>query len=159
MKLPTYPRNVYPGNLYPRKSNQAAGFSLVEVLIAGVILFTILLGANKALIAGMAGTRQGATRTAFEAEILNDIEFMQSIDASLVGDTGGCSSTGGGADYLKTKIEEALEPPPTDQTWTRDLDSTNQSILTITYSFQMPEATGTEKRVVEINPSFLADCP
>jgi hypothetical protein len=158
MKLPTYPRNLYPRNLYPRKSNQAPGFSLVEVLIAGVILFTILLGANKALIAGMAGTRQGASRTAFEAEILNDIEFMQSIDASLIGDPNACSSTRGGAGYLKTKIEAALNPAPTDRTWTRNLDSTNQSILTITYSFQMPEGTGTEKRVVEINPSFLADC-
>ena len=135
----------------------------MEVLIAGIILFTILLGANKALIASMAGTRQGANRTAFEAEILNDIEIMQSIDASLLDDPDACSSSVGGSGYLKAKIEEALKlnPEPSDRTWTRNLDSTNQSILTITYSFQMPEATGSamEKRVVEINPSFLADCP
>lgn len=160
--------------VFSRKPNPVSGFSLVEVLIAAIILFIMLLSANKALLLGMAGTRQGASRTTLESEILNDIEIIQGIDSSLSGDLNGCGSSGGSA-YLKTKIE-VLNSVTTDRTWQRTLDSTEPTILTITYSFAIPEATGMgsnpgtngaasdigtgiEKRVVEINPSFLTDCP
>jgi type II secretory pathway pseudopilin PulG len=157
-----------------RKPNPASGFSLVEVLIAAIILFIMLLSANKALLLGMAGTRQGASRTTLESEILNDIEVIQGIDSSLSADLNGCGS-GGGSAYLKTKVE-SLDAVTSDRSWQRILDSSEPTILTITYSFSIPEATGTssgagtngsgsdlgtgiEKRVVEINPSFLTECP
>lgn len=144
-----------------RKPKPASGFSLVEVLIAAVILFIMLLSANKALLLGMASTRQGASRTSLESEILNDIEIIQGIDSSLSADLSGCG-TGGGSAYLKTKVE-SLNPIAPDRTWQRTLDSSEPTILTITYSFSIPEAsglgTGIEKRVVEINPSFLTECP
>ena len=147
--------------LYPKKPNPESGFSLVEVLIAAIILFIMLLSANRALLLGMAGTRQGASRTTLESEILNDIEIIQGIDSNLSGDLNGCGLSGGSA-YLKTKIE-VLNPVTTDRTWQRSLDSTEPTILTITYSFSIPEATGVgkgiEKRIVEINPSFLTECP
>jgi len=146
----------------------------VEVLIAAIILFIMLLSANKALLLGMAGTRQGASRTTLESEILNDIEIIQGIDSSLSADVNGCGS-GGGSTYLKTKVE-SLNPVPSTRNWQRNLDSTEPTILTITYSFAIPEATGLdsssqtgssgstlgtglEKRVVDINPSFLTECP
>ena len=157
-----------------RKPNPASGFSLVEVLIAAIILFIMLLSANKALLLGMAGTRQGASRTTLESEILNDIEIIQGIDSSLSADVNGCGS-GGGSTYLKTKVE-SLNPVPSTRNWQRNLDSTEPTILTITYSFAIPESTGLnsssqtgssgstlgtglEKRVVDINPSFLTECP
>ena len=144
-----------------RKPKTASGFSLVEVLIAAIILFIMLLSANKALLLGMAGTRQGASRTTLESEILNDIEIIQGIDSSLSGDLNGCGSVGGST-YLKTQVE-SLNPVSTDRTWQRTLDNTEPTILTITYSFEIPEATGIgtgiEKRVLEINPSFLTECP
>jgi hypothetical protein len=146
----------------------------VEVLIAAIILFIMLLSANKALLLGMAGTRQGASRTTLESEILNDIEIIQGIDSSLSADVNGCGS-GGGSTYLKTKVE-SLNPVPSTRNWQRNLDSTEPTILTITYSFAIPESTGLdsssqtgssgstlgtglEKRVVDINPSFLTECP
>jgi type II secretory pathway pseudopilin PulG len=157
-----------------RKPKPASGFSLVEVLIAAVILFIMLLSANKALLLGMASTRQGASRTSLEMEILNDIEIIQGIDSSLSADVNGCGS-GGGSTYLKTKVE-SLNPVTSNRDWQRTLDSTEPTILTITYSFDIPESTGMgngtqsgstgstmgtglEKRVVEINPSFLTECP
>ena len=157
-----------------RKPKPASGFSLVEVLIAAIILFIMLLSANKALLLGMASTRQGASRTSIESEILNDIEIIQGIDSSLSADLNGCG-TGGGSAYLKSKVE-SLNPVATERTWQRTLDTSEPTILTITYSFAIPEATGTssgssgsgtagglgtgmEKRVVEINPSFLTECP
>ena len=146
----------------------------MEVLIAAIILFIMLLSANKALLLGMAGTRQGASRTTLESEILNDIEIIQGIDSSLSADVNGCGS-GGGSTYLKTKVE-SLNPVPSTRNWQRNLDSTEPTILTITYSFAIPESTGLdsssqtgssgstlgtglEKRVVDINPSFLTECP
>ena len=134
----------------------------------------MLLSANKALLLGMAGTRQGASRTTLESEILNDIEIIQGIDSSLSADVNGCGS-GGGSTYLKTKVE-SLNPVPSTRNWQRNLDSTEPTILTITYSFAIPESTGLdsssqtgssgstlgtglEKRVVDINPSFLTECP
>ena len=146
----------------------------MEVLIAAVILFIMLLSANKALLLGMASTRQGASRTSLEMEILNDIEIIQGIDSSLSADVNGCGS-GGGSTYLKTKVE-SLNPVTSNRDWQRTLDSTEPTILTITYSFDIPESTGMgngtqsgstgstmgtglEKRVVEINPSFLTECP
>ena len=141
----------------------ASGFSLVEVLIAAIILFIMLLSANKALLSGMASSRQGASRTSIESEILNDIETIQGIDSSLSSDLTGCGS-GGGSAYLKGKVE-SLNPVAADRSWQRTLDSTEPTLLTITYSFVIPEstgsalATGIEKRVVEINPSFLTECP
>ena len=146
----------------------------MEVLIAAIILFIMLLSANKAVLLGMAGTRQGASRTTLESEILNDIEIIQGIDSSLSADINGCGSSGGST-YLKTKVEN-LNPVPIDRNWQRTLDSSVPTILTITYSFAIPESTGMasgtqtgstgsslgtglEKRVVEINPSFLTECP
>ena len=134
----------------------------------------MLLSANKALLLGMASTRQGASRTSLEMEILNDIEIIQGIDSSLSADVNGCGS-GGGSTYLKTKVE-SLNPVTSNRDWQRTLDSTEPTILTITYSFDIPESTGMgngtqsgstgstmgtglEKRVVEINPSFLTECP
>jgi len=140
-----------------RKPKPASGFSLVEVLIAAVILFIMLLSANKALLLGMASTRQGASRTSLEMEILNDIEIIQGIDSSLSGDLNGCGKSGGST-YLKVKVE-ALNPVSKDRTWKRTLVSAELTILTITYSFAIPGATGEEKRVLEINPSFLTECP
>jgi hypothetical protein len=107
-------------------------------------------------------------------EILNDIEIIQGIDSSLSADVNGCAS-GGGSTYLKTKVE-SLNPVPSNRDWQRTLDSSEPTILTITYSFDIPESTGMgsgtqsgstgstmgtglEKRVVEINPSFLTECP
>jgi hypothetical protein len=144
----------------------------VEVLIAAIILFIMLLSANKALLLGMAGTRQGASRTTVESEILNDIEIIQGIDSSLSGDLTGCSD---GSSYLEAKIVEAenkakIKKPKitgSSEDWERITDSTDPTILIISYNFKIPGATnanfttgvGVEKRVVEINPSFLTECP
>jgi Tfp pilus assembly protein PilV len=151
-----------------KQQSPESGFSIVEVMIAGIILFIILVSANKALMLGMAGTRQGASRTGIESQILNDIEVIQGVDSGLSGDLKGCSS--GGSAYLKSKIEEYFKnnPPAVIPDWQRNLDSSESTILTVTYSFSIPESTraargvgmtGIEKRVLEISPSFMSECP
>ena len=103
-----------------------------------------------------------------DQKILNDIEVIQGIDSGLSGDLKGCSS--GGSAYLKSKIEEYFKqnPPAVIPDWQRNLDSSESTILTVTYSFSIPESTraargvgttGIEKRVLEISPSFMSECP
>jgi type II secretory pathway pseudopilin PulG len=157
-----------PQKLYKTQKSEA-GFSLVEVLIAAIILFIILASANKALMLGMAGTRQGTSRTTLETQILNDIETIQGIDSGLSSASQqGCA--GGGSSYLKAQIQAYFNtnPPSKPVEWQRTLDSSDPTILTITYSFAIPESTsrnggagstGIEKRVLEISPSFLSECP
>ena len=157
-----------------RKPKHASGFSLVEVLIAAIILFIMLQSANKAVLLAMASTRQGANRSSLESEILNDIETIQGIDSNLSADLNGCVA-GSGSTYLKTKIEN-LNPVASNREWQRTIEAAEPTILTITYSFTIPDTnssfsssttgqatgdrtTGIEKRVVEINPSFLTECP
>jgi len=146
--------------LLPSRHHNAQGFSLAEVLIAAVVLFVLLSSANRTLMMSMASSRQGASRMALESEILNDVETIQGIDSSLSSDLNGCG-IGGGAFYLKTKIE-SLNPAPSDRGWSRVLVATDPTLLRVTYSFSVPEISSrssTEHRIVEINPSFLSECP
>jgi prepilin-type N-terminal cleavage/methylation domain-containing protein len=138
----------------------AQGFSLVEVMIAAAVLFVLLSSANRTLMMSMANSRQGASRMQIESAILNDIEIIQGIDTSLSSDLNGCGS-GGGSTYLKGKIE-SMNPVASDAPWERQLVATDATLLRITYSFSISEMTGdtsTEQRIIEINPSFLSECP
>lgn len=148
---------------HPSTINQyhaSRGFSLVEVLIAALVMFVLLTSANRTLMISMASSRQGASRVALESDILDDIEVIQGIDTSLSGDLNGCS-IGGGAAYLKSKIE-SLNPVPASAGWSRVLTTTNPTLLRAVYSFVVPEIANKnskEYRILEINPSFLSECP
>ena len=148
--------------LYMRQHrlNANAGFSLVEVVVAAVVLFILMMSTNRAILLSMASTQKSVSRNSIESEILNDIEAIQAIDSSLSADAlNGCGANGG-ADYLKTKVEQ-LDPLPAGRSWNRTFDSTDSSILIATYSFNIPGATANsalEKRIVELNPSFLSQC-
>jgi type II secretory pathway pseudopilin PulG len=132
----------------------------VEVVVAAVVLLTLLLSTNRALLLGMASTQRSTSRTTIESEILNDIEAIQATDSSLSADTAnGCGQTGGST-YLKSKVEE-INPVPIGTKWSRTLDTTEPNILIATYSFNIPGASTSsaqEKRIVELNPSFLSQC-
>jgi hypothetical protein len=146
--------------LFTKRHPSSQGFSLAEVLIAAVVMFVLLSSANRTLMMSMASSRQGASRMALESEILNDIETIQGIDSSLSSDLTGCSPSGGSA-YLKNKIE-TLDPTPSNAGWSRALIATDRTLLRVTYSFSIPEIsdnTSIERRIVEINPSFLSECP
>ena len=64
-----------------RKQFQTSGFTLVESLVAGVILFLLMLSTNRFLLMGMANSSRSGERAALEIAILNDIEQVQALDA------------------------------------------------------------------------------
>ena len=142
-----------------------SGFSILEVMIAGIILFIILVNANKALMLGMAGTRQVESRSEIESQILDDIETIRAVDTGLKVNFNACSS-GEISLHLKTKLEEHFKnnKPAATPDWKRDMDNSEPTMLKVTYEFIIPEstgagATGEEFRVLEINPSFMGQCP
>jgi hypothetical protein len=146
--------------LVAKRHPSSQGFSLAEVLIAAVVMFVLLSSANRTLMMSMASSRQGASRMALESEILNDVETIQGIDSSLSSDLTGCGP-GGGSVYLKTKIE-SINPVPASAGWSRTLIDTDPTLLRVTYSFSVPEISNNnsiERRIIEINPSFLSECP
>ena len=65
------------------QSSHQSGFSLVEVLIAAVVMFFLLAGTNRMLVLAMASSSSSGIRMEIENQLLNDIEEIQAIDTSL----------------------------------------------------------------------------
>ncbi len=145
-----------------RKQLQANGFTLMESLVAGVILFLLMLSTNRFLLMGMANSSRSGERAALEMAILNDIEQVQALDA-LVNNSdelkpAACASNNG-AQHLSQLINSE-NPVPQNSNWTRQSDSSDPDILVLTYAFEIPmrEEESKEYRIVELNPSFMATC-
>ena len=138
------------------------GFSLVEVLMAALVMMGLLIGTNRVVTQGMAASGRAGLRSGLEQEILNDIESIQAIDTmlnaepalSLACEQGQSNSS----DYLAQKIAEQLAVPATSN-WERTLNSDNKLLLVVTYDFEIPgRASNNEKRVIELSPSFASSC-
>lgn len=138
------------------------GFTLVESLVAGVILFLLMVGTNRFLLMGMANSSRSGERAALEMQILNDIEKVQQLDALLKNSNElkqvACSSNNG-AQHLNDFIN-LRNPVLSSNDWNRQSDSSNSNILVLIYSFETPKRKETSKeyRIVELHPSFMATC-
>lgn len=140
----------------------SSGFTLTESLVAGVILFLLMLGTNRFLFLGIANSSQSGERAALEMEILNDIEKVHQLDALLQNSNElkplACSS-GNAAQHLDDLIS-LRNPVLSSNDWSRQSDSTNPNILVLIYSFETPKSKEKSKeyRIVELHPSFMAMC-
>jgi len=145
-----------------QKQLMPSGFTLVESLVAGVILFLLMLGTNQFLLMGMANSSRSGERAALEMEILNDIEKAQQLDA-LINNSDelkpeACASDNA-AQHLDNLINQR-NPVLSTNNWSRQSDSSDPNILVLTYSFEIPKRKETTKeyRIVELHPSFIAVC-
>jgi prepilin-type N-terminal cleavage/methylation domain-containing protein len=86
------------------QSSHQSGFSLVEVLIAAVVMFFLLAGTNRMLVLAMASSSSSGIRMEIENQILNDIEEIQAIDTSL-NNNPPCDEDGTDSAILKDKVE------------------------------------------------------
>ena len=151
-----------PATAKQRRTPPSDGFTIVESLVAGVILFILMLSTNRFLLIGMANSTRSGQRTALELEILNDIEEVQAIDALINNSpelkTEACTSRNP-ALHLSQQIS-TQNPVPSGSTWGRQFDSSDSDILIVTYEFAIPMRDTKEKeyRIVELNPSFMATC-
>ena len=158
------------------RKRQQSGFTLIEVLIAGVVLSGVMAAVGKLTVAAIAASRIQSERTRIEAVVTENIQLIQKADSEFRFDAidsidqplpiHDCSNP---ARALKTYIEKRskentetarkLNLRSPDITRSLKEGETNKTLV-ISYSFEAPETNITkEYRVLEINPNFQARCP
>ena len=138
---------------------------MVEVVIAGVMLVSVMTAVAQMSVSALAGSRNLSTRTRMEAAVSNDIQLLQQADSYLTMDsidaneqTNAClDPTNHLISYLNVEVPEADLAKLGIQ---RSMKvGATQDIVEVVYNFDGPEkGVDDEYRVVELNPNFSAQC-
>lgn len=148
--------------------DEADGFGLVEVLIASVILLFVMTSVGRFTQAAMTSGSNQELRNRLESRIMDNMQTIQQQDSRLtweavkiLGDQQtACNNP---AAYLKDKVEntntEYFVNPPNGINRTISVSTINPGIMRIEYNFDGPEnSVRIERRILELNPTFAADC-
>ena len=140
------------------------GFSMIETMIAGVLLASSLTAVSRMSISALSGSRTSSYRAQIEAAINNDIQIIQKEDSYFTYDwisrnqnvSDACQNP---PEALKDHLQNVVSGPNIEGI-TRKFDSTLiPGILTVEYKFEAPEqAIGSEIRLIEMNPNFSSEC-
>ena len=76
----------------PQSRNDSSGFTLIEVLIAGVILAASMTALSRLSLASVAVSKKQLTRTSIEAVITADIQILQKADSEFRYGVGGATA-------------------------------------------------------------------
>ena len=144
------------------------GFGLVEAMISGVILLFVMTSIGRFTQAAMSSGANQEIRNKLENRIMNNMQEIQQQDSRLTWevinqlgeDQIACSDP---IQYTKNKLEangsDYFVGDPNQVERKISTSNVNQGIMIITYSFEAPEhSVGLEKRILELNPTFAADC-
>ena len=147
-----------------QRSNRQNGFSMIETMIAGVLLASSLTAVSRMSITALSGSRTSSYRAQIEAAINNNIQTMQKEDSYFTYDwirrnqniSDACQNP---PEALKDHLQNVVSGPSIEGI-TRTFDSTSiPGILTVEYNFEGPEqAIGSEIRLIEMNPNFSSEC-
>ena len=165
-----------------RYTKGSAGFTLVEIVIAGALLIGAMNAVAQISASALAGSKALSARSSIEAAVSNNIQLLQQEDSYLtyerVQDMNdlelACNDpTTYLIDQLEQQVPEAdLKEHLMDILNVSDLSELNfdrsmqaidvgatQDVVQVTYEFQGPD-TGIEKefRTIELNPNFSAKC-
>ena len=120
-------------------------------------------------VSAMATGRNQSSRSTIEASINDHIQLIQMQDSYLTKEAitseSGLSTTletacSSPSTFLKNHLTKesvagTINHPSVSMIW----DDSNPYLLTVTYSFEAPEASiGLEKRIAELNPNFSSQC-
>ena len=162
-----------------RKASQSEnivqqGFTLVEVMIAGVIMVLVMAAVSRLSITALSSGSNQAKRERIEAAIINNIHMLQKEDSYLRLEALGSEqerkdACNAPAETLARVLGDRVAPPTVDdinQTITRDFVPTNDSgldLLIVEYSFIAPtnqekNQNYKERRTIELNPNFTSKC-
>lgn len=171
-----------------QRSSNHQGFTLVEVLIAGVLMTTIMIAVARLSAQAMAGSNNQKDRQAMEAAINDNIQLIQQADSKITVNRlndqtdgvldsttlnnacGDGSINNNPASFLIQQIKtgEMNVAPPEITTSQQSSEITRDLIVLplgatyiaqITYTFDGPEnGIKSESRVIEVSPSFEAGC-
>ena len=152
-------------NLYQnQKKIPPDGFSMVEVLIAGILLASSLIAVSRMSVAALSSSAGISDRARIEAAINDDIQAMQKEDSYF---TSEWIKANGDFRNACSNPPQALEshlklvvPQPRTKKVIRSFDAeTVPRILRVVYNFQGPEQQiDSELRVIEMSPNFAAQC-
>ena len=148
-----------------RRNQSANGFTMVEALIAGVLLVSVMTAVAQMSVSALAGSKNQATRVRIEAAVSNDIQLLQQADSYLTYDS-----------IDPDKQDEACDNPTawligflSDAVPSDTLQGLNikreiitgatDDVVEVNYKFNGPESgIGNEYRMIELNPNFSAQC-
>ena len=169
-----YQANKFCSGLKRRFKSFSAGFTLVEVLIAGSVLLMVMVGISRISVQSITSGRNRMERDRIEAAIHNNIQLIQQADAKLTLESmpnqerrDACLNP---AQYLKDKLDQPSGSTSVPKPEVTGIDGknpiqrsigigTSPGITVVTYSFSAPEySIGQERRVVELNPNFQNRC-
>lgn len=152
-----------------QKGNQ--GFTLVEVLLAGLITVMTLTAVARFSVSAIAGSHNKAVRSNIEAEIFDNMERIQQKDSQLTWkaikdskeEIAACSNPSGLATYLSSKLNEESSPyfvarPRTfgneinlKRTIITEQGTSNRMTALIIYRFNMPDKKLNEEQRIMMN--------
>ena len=162
--------------LRSRKQDSEQGFSIVESVVAGVLLASVMGGVSRLSVSALAKSSNQSERVRIEAAINDNIQLLQMEDSYLRLEEMGSQSQQDAAcsdptSHLKAHLEATVPPPDANRTSQpierslEVLDETGMDILVARYKFFSPEHRGKsdalerwEYRTVELNPNFSAKC-
>ena len=169
-------QNPITKKLLSRQRVAEQGFSIVESVVAGVLLVAVMGGVSRLSVSALASSSNQSERVRIEAAINDNIQLLQMEDSYLRLEEMGSQSQQDAAcsnptSHLKAHLEATVPPPDpgrTAQPIERSLnvlDDAGMDILVARYKFFSPEHRGKsdaldrwEYRTVELNPNFSAKC-
>jgi type II secretory pathway pseudopilin PulG len=163
-----------------RQYQAEQAFTLVEVMIAGLIMGGMMVGVSQLSIKAMAGNNNQKNRFYIEAAINNDMQLIQQKDSQLTyqwieeNDDPNVACANPGL-YLASMIKEENGPF---ESIANNLDRSGKELFTrkvigqtinpyggpklltqVKYSFDGPDrAIQKENRIIELSPSFQSHC-
>jgi type II secretory pathway pseudopilin PulG len=149
-----------------RKQSESSGFTMIEVVIAGVILVSTMTAVAQMSVSALAGSKNRNIRTNIEDAINYDIQLLQKADSYLTYETlekegkeeEACADT---TSYLINHLSKTVD---NSELIARQIERTMKvgataDVIEVSYQFTAPETDiGTEYRFVELNPNFSAQC-
>jgi type II secretory pathway pseudopilin PulG len=158
-----------------RQGQRTQGFTLVEVLVAGVLLAAVMASVGRMSTSALASSAKQAERARIEAAINNNIQNLQMEDSYLrftemtpAEQEESCKNPISKLQsHLISKVPEPIADAisePIERTF-EALDEAGMDILVVNYKFKSPEYKGKadaeerwEYRRIELNPNFSSQC-
>ena len=146
--------------------NSEKGFTLIEVVIAGVILVSVMTAVAQMSVSSLVSAENRETRDDLEAAVNNDIQLLQQADSYLTFEslqpTEQQSACLNPTSYLIPYLENEVPASDLLPGISRGIsagEGPTQDLVEVIYQFDGPEnGVGTELRIIELNPNFSAQC-
>lgn len=167
---------IHQALIKPKPQRTEEGFTLVEVMVAGILLALVMGSVSRLGVSALASSANQSERIRIESAINNNIQLLQMEDSYLrlesLGDEEeqqvACADP---IAKLSSHLSQAVPEPtapglsePIERTF-EPLGNSETDVLVVNYRFRSPEsqdhknsADRWEIRRVELNPNFTANC-